>query len=197
MESGRGGAFEGISRLFLSGYGVNLSYPEYNKRPNDPGMDGDKRFLEFTPKSFSKIASELKASIAPLTVGFLERKGVFLEKENELNIFKQFRAPVSNSVLANLRSTQEGQTVEKDMPSLKWDGATMPGDSGGGVFKVENKLAIVVGVNAGGLSEHEMLQTFYFGYAAGITKNPARNTYDWIKKLILEKELKIPVPAKK
>jgi hypothetical protein len=191
------GAFEGISRLFSSGYGVNLSAIEFDKHSKDPGIDGDKRFLEFTPKSFSKIASELKASVAPLTIGLLEEKGVFLEKENELNIFMQLRAPVSNSVLTNIRSTQDAQTVEKDMPSLTWGGSTMPGDSGGGVFKVENKVAVVVGVNAGLISEHVMLPTNYFGYAAGITKNPARNTYDWIKKLILENEPKIPIPAKK
>ena len=192
------GTFEGASTLFTSGYGVNISESEFKNNSQAVGIDGDKRFAEFTPKLFSKMLSELKASVAPLTVTLLELEDRFFSaKENELNIFMQLRAPVSHTVISQLHSTPDAEVLEKDMPSFTWGAYIMPGDSGGGIFKFENKLPVVVGVNSGKTKEEEKLPTYYAGYATGITKNPARNTYDWIKKLILENELKIPVPAKK
>ena len=189
--------FEGKSPLFVSGYGVNLSQAEFKTQKIAPGIAGDKRFYEFVPTPYAKIVSEMNASIAPLTVVAVEEGEQELKIRNELNIFAQLRAPVSHSVLTTIRSTGDAQSVEKDMPSSKLGAYTMLGDSGGGVFKLDRNLPIIVGVHSGSSKEDTNLLTSYFSIATGITKNPRRNTYDWIKTLIRENELKIPVPAKK
>jgi V8-like Glu-specific endopeptidase len=189
--------FEGASTLFASGYGVNLSQSEFKKQKIEPGIAGDKRFFEFVPKPYAKIVSELKASIAPLSVEGINEDELDIRSKNELNIFAQLRTPVTHSVLSTIRSTKDEQSVEKEMPPLKLGAYTMKGDSGGGIYKFDNNRSVVVGVHAGSTKENDDLPTAYFSYSTGITKNPRRNTYDWIKKLIRENETKIPVPAKK
>jgi hypothetical protein len=191
------GTFEGASPLFVSGYGVNLSKFDPRTQKIEPGIAGDKRFYEFVPISFAKVLSDLNVSIAPLTLEWSMDSESNIKSKNELNIFAQLRAPVSTSVLTTIRSTNDSQSVEKEMPPLKWSAYTMQGDSGGGIYRFVNNSAVVVGVHAGVSKEHEELSTAYYTYSTGITKNPRRNTYDWIKKLIRENELKIPVPAKK